>query len=160
MRASLPWWWPSWLAFCSTLPPCHGSAQEGAPPTGYVCVVISSPVAPVPALAPYDGVLLVSFGGPEGHDEVMPFLERVTAGRGIPAERLEEVASHYHRRGGISPITLVNAWTDVSSMPAIDPEAAAWSPFLSDSATATHHPSSPTRSRNSSLPATSACSPC
>ena len=56
----------------------------------------------MPALAPYDGVLLVSFGGPEGHDEVMPFLERVTAGRGIPAERLEEVASHYHRRGGIS----------------------------------------------------------
>lgn len=71
-------------------------------------MVISSPVAPVPALAPYDGVLLVSFGGPEGHDEVMPFLERVTAGRGIPAERLEEVASHYHRRGGISPINAQN----------------------------------------------------
>ena len=63
----------------------------------------------MPALAPYDGVLLVSFGGPpEGHDALMPFLERVTAGRGIPAERLEEVASHYHRRGGISPINAQN----------------------------------------------------
>ena len=56
MRASLPWWWPSRLAFCSTLPPWpRDLAQEGAPPTGYVCVVISSPVAPVLALAPYDG---------------------------------------------------------------------------------------------------------
>jgi ferrochelatase len=59
-------------------------------------------------LAPYDAILVLSFGGPEGHDEVMPFLERVTAGRGIPAERLAQVAEHYHVRGGVSPINAQN----------------------------------------------------
>lgn len=53
---------------------------------------------------PYDAVVLVSFGGPEGPDEVMPFLRRVTRGRGIPDARLEEVAEHYHAFGGKSPI--------------------------------------------------------
>ncbi len=52
----------------------------------------------------YDAVLLVSFGGPEGPDDVMPFLRNVTAGRGIPDERLAEVAGHYHHFGGRSPI--------------------------------------------------------
>ena len=47
---------------------------------------------------------VLSFGGPEGHDDVMPFLENVTRGRGIPRERLEEVAEHYHHFGGVSPI--------------------------------------------------------
>lgn len=56
----------------------------------------------------YDAVLLTSFGGPEGPDEVMPFLERVTAGRGIPRERLEEVSHHYLALGGISPINAQN----------------------------------------------------
>lgn len=51
-----------------------------------------------------DALLLVSFGGPEGPDEVMPFLERVTAGRGVPRERLESVAEHYLAMGGVSPI--------------------------------------------------------
>jgi ferrochelatase len=55
-------------------------------------------------LSPYDAVLLLSFGGPEAPDEVMPFLRRVTAGRSIPDERLEEVAHHYQRFGGRSPI--------------------------------------------------------
>ena len=55
-------------------------------------------------LRPYDAVLLASFGGPEAPEEVMPFLRRVTAGRGIPDERLEEVAEHYHHMGGRSPI--------------------------------------------------------
>jgi len=55
-------------------------------------------------LAPYDGLLLLSFGGPEGHEDVMPFLRTVTAGRGIPDERLEAVAEHYHHFGGRSPI--------------------------------------------------------
>jgi ferrochelatase len=55
-------------------------------------------------LAPYDAVLLLSFGGPEGPPDVMPFLENVTRGRGIPRGRLEEVAEHYHARGGRSPI--------------------------------------------------------
>lgn len=53
---------------------------------------------------PFDAFLLVSFGGPEGPDEVIPFLERVTAGRGIPPERLKLVGQHYFDRGGVSPI--------------------------------------------------------
>ena len=52
----------------------------------------------------YDALLVVSFGGPSGPGEVMPFLERVTRGRGVPRERLEEVATHYHHFGGTSPI--------------------------------------------------------
>nr|WP_040657936.1 ferrochelatase [Ornithinimicrobium pekingense] len=55
-------------------------------------------------LFPYQAVVLTSFGGPEGPEEVMPFLRRVTAGRGIPDERLEEVAEHYLHFGGRSPI--------------------------------------------------------
>ena len=56
----------------------------------------------------YDAVLLVSFGGPEGPEDVLPFLENVTRGRGIPPERLREVGQHYHRFGGISPINAQN----------------------------------------------------
>jgi ferrochelatase len=52
----------------------------------------------------YDAFLLVSFGGPEGRDDVIPFLENVTRGRGVPRERLERVAQHYYRFGGVSPI--------------------------------------------------------
>ena len=52
----------------------------------------------------YDAFLLVSFGGPEGPDDVMPFLRNVTRGRGIPDERLAEVATHYQHFGGVSPI--------------------------------------------------------
>ncbi|MFD7609851.1 ferrochelatase [Streptomyces sp. NPDC059828] len=54
--------------------------------------------------APYDALLLLSFGGPEGPDEVVPFLENVTRGRGIPKERLKEVGQHYFLFGGVSPI--------------------------------------------------------
>ncbi len=56
----------------------------------------------------YDAVLFLSFGGPEGPDEVMPFLEHVTAGRNVPRERLEEVAGHYLHYGGVSPINAQN----------------------------------------------------
>ena len=52
----------------------------------------------------YDAILLASFGGPEGQDDVIPFLRNVTRGRGIPEERLEEVAHHYRHFGGVSPI--------------------------------------------------------
>ena len=58
---------------------------------------VTTPVA-------YDAILLASFGGPEGQDDVIPFLRNVTRGRGIPEERLEEVAHHYRAFGGISPI--------------------------------------------------------
>jgi ferrochelatase len=56
----------------------------------------------------YDAVLLSSFGGPEGQDDVIPFLRNVTAGRGVPDERLEEVAHHYRHFGGVSPINQQN----------------------------------------------------
>lgn len=56
----------------------------------------------------YDALLLVSFGGPEGPDEVMPFLENVTRGRNIPRERLLSVAEHYQHFGGVSPINEQN----------------------------------------------------
>ncbi|HUL02031.1 MAG TPA: ferrochelatase [Gemmatimonadales bacterium] len=56
----------------------------------------------------YDAVLVMSFGGPEGPDDVMPFLERVTSGRNIPRERLLEVAHHYDQFGGVSPINAQN----------------------------------------------------
>jgi ferrochelatase len=52
----------------------------------------------------YDAFLLVSFGGPEGLGDVMPFLRNVTRGRGIPDERLAAVAEHYYAVGGVSPI--------------------------------------------------------
>jgi ferrochelatase len=54
--------------------------------------------------SPYDALLLLSFGGPEGPDDVVPFLENVTRGRGIPKERLVEVGAHYFQFGGVSPI--------------------------------------------------------
>ncbi|MFN8167304.1 MAG: ferrochelatase [Candidatus Nanopelagicales bacterium] len=56
----------------------------------------------------YDALLLVSFGGPEGPDDVVPFLENVTRGRGIPRERLVEVGAHYQHFGGVSPINEQN----------------------------------------------------
>jgi protoporphyrin/coproporphyrin ferrochelatase len=52
----------------------------------------------------FDAILLLSFGGPEGPDDVVPFLENVTRGRGVPRERLEEVAEQYLLFGGRSPI--------------------------------------------------------
>ncbi|MFN8612011.1 MAG: ferrochelatase [Vulcanimicrobiota bacterium] len=53
---------------------------------------------------PYDALLVVSFGGPEQPEDVIPFLENVTRGRGVPRERLESVAEHYYHFGGKSPI--------------------------------------------------------
>src|SRR3954451_15483280 len=52
----------------------------------------------------YDALLIVSFGGPEKPDDVLPFLENVTRGRNVPRERLLEVAEHYYHFGGASPI--------------------------------------------------------
>ena len=57
---------------------------------------------------PYQAIIVVSFGGPEGPDDVMPFLETVTKGRNIPRERLLEVAEHYLMFGGVSPINQQN----------------------------------------------------
>jgi ferrochelatase len=52
----------------------------------------------------YDALLLLSFGGPEGPEDVLPFLENVVRGRGVPRERLLDVAEHYTHFGGVSPI--------------------------------------------------------
>ena len=54
--------------------------------------------------APYDALLLVSFGGPERAEDVVPFLRNVTKGKDIPDARLEEVGEHYYANGGRSPI--------------------------------------------------------
>lgn len=56
------------------------------------------------ALSPYDAILVCSFGGPNHPDDVIPFLRNVTAGKGIPADRLAEVGEHYMHFGGKSPI--------------------------------------------------------
>lgn len=56
----------------------------------------------------YDALLVLSFGGPEGPGDVIPFLENVTRGRGVPPERLAEVAEHYRHFGGVSPINRQN----------------------------------------------------
>lgn len=55
-----------------------------------------------------DALLLLSFGGPERPEDVLPFLENVTRGRGVPPERLTEVAEHYLHFGGVSPINACN----------------------------------------------------
>ncbi|MCQ4618804.1 ferrochelatase [Corynebacterium sp. CCUG 65737] len=60
------------------------------------------------SLSDFDALLVLSFGGPEGEDEVIPFLENVTKGRGIPRERLAEVGEHYFNFGGVSPINEQN----------------------------------------------------
>ncbi|MBU4466228.1 MAG: ferrochelatase [Actinobacteria bacterium] len=78
----------------AVVPFASAAAASGAP---YVEV----PVA-------YDAILLAGFGGPEGQDDVIPFLRNVTRGRGIPDERLEEVAHHYRHFGGVSPINSQN----------------------------------------------------
>lgn len=68
------------------------------------------PGAPLHDDAPrtYDALLVLSFGGPEGRDDVIPFLENVTRGRNVPRNRLEEVAEHYFHFGGQSPINAQN----------------------------------------------------
>jgi len=85
--------------------------------------------------------LLVSFGGPEGPDDVVPFLQNVTRGRNIPAERLKLVGQHYFHRGGISPINeqcreLRAAFVDQLAVAGIDLPVywgnRNWDPFLVD----------------------------
>ena len=81
-----------------------------------------------------DSILVVSFGGPEGPDDVLPFLEHVVAGRGVPRARLEQVARQYDRFGGRSPINdqnraLVAALEDVVELPVVWGNRH-WHPFL------------------------------
>ena len=89
----------------------------------------------------YDSLLLVSFGGPEKPEDVMPFLENVTRGRGVPPERLLEVAEHYHHFGGKSPINDQCRELIAALRPELDAHDIRlplywgnrnWSPFLTD----------------------------
>ena len=61
-----------------------------------------------PTQGPVDALLVLSFGGPEGLDEVRPFLENVVRGRGVPPERLDAVEEHYRHFGGVSPLNARN----------------------------------------------------
>ena len=61
---------------------------------------------------PYDAVLIVSFGGPEGPEQVLPFLENVLRGKNVPRERMLAVAEHYYHFGGRSPINDQNRALD------------------------------------------------
>lgn len=96
----------------------------------------------VPATEPgYDAVLLAGFGGPEGPDDVMPFLRNVTRGRGIPDERLVEVSHHYQALGGSSPINEQNRRLRAALQAELSARGIAvpvlwgnrnWNPFLAD----------------------------
>jgi protoporphyrin/coproporphyrin ferrochelatase len=92
-------------------------------------------------MPPHDAILLLSFGGPEGMTEVMPFLANVLRGRNIPEERMREVAAHYEIFGGVSPLNGQNR----ALLAALRDELAAhgpalpvywgnrnWYPFLAD----------------------------
>ena len=94
-----------------------------------------------PDVSPYDALVLLSFGGPEKPDDVIPFLENVTRGRGIPPERLAEVGEHYFLFGGRSPINdqnraLLAAIRDDLSGNGIDLPVywgnRNWDPYLAD----------------------------
>tara|TARA_R110002111_G_scaffold185031_3_gene250959 strand:- start:86190 stop:87212 length:1023 start_codon:yes stop_codon:yes gene_type:complete len=74
----------------------------------------------------YDAILVVSFGGPEGPDEVIPFLENVLRGKNVPRERMLEVAEHYQHFGGVSPINSQNR----ALIKALEQELAAEGPHL------------------------------
>lgn len=74
----------------------------------------------------YDAVLVVSFGGPEGMDDVMPFLENVLRGKNVPRERMIEVSHHYEQFGGISPLNNQNR----SLISALTAELTAFGPDL------------------------------
>ncbi|MFG6445483.1 ferrochelatase [Microbacterium sp. P07] len=88
--------------------PTQSSPIEGSPTVLFASDAASSGAPHIETPVAYDGVLLAGFGGPEGQDDVIPFLRNVTRGRGIPDERLEEVAHHYRHFGGISPINAQN----------------------------------------------------
>ena len=89
----------------------------------------------------YDALLVVSFGGPEGMDEVIPFLENVLRGRNVPRERLQAVAHHYELFGGVSPINEQNRRLIAALRDELDAHGPAlpiywgnrnWHPFLAD----------------------------
>lgn len=108
---------------------------------------VSTPPSTASPVAPYDALLLFSFGGPDGPDDVLPFLRNVTAGKNIPDERLAVVAEHYHHFGGASPINGQN----LALKKALEAELARrgidlpvvwgnrnWTPYTRDALSAAH----------------------
>ena len=87
----------------TVLPPTGGRGPTNGQVLGATVAAAGGPEHVTEPVA-YDAILLASFGGPEGQDDVIPFLRNVTRGRGIPEERLEAVAHHYRAFGGVSPI--------------------------------------------------------
>ena len=85
-------------------PAAHPPARPGAELAG-----VPASVPAVDPLAPYDAVLLQSYGGPRRPEDVLPFMRNATAGRGVPDSRLVEVSGHYQSVGGASPINACNA---------------------------------------------------
>jgi ferrochelatase len=94
--------------------------------------------------APFDAVLLVAFGGPQGPDDVRPFLENVLRGRRVSPERIDEVAHHYERFGGVSPLTDLTLKQAAALQQALAARDMAlpvhvgmrnWHPFLADTLT-------------------------
>ncbi len=87
-------------------------------------------------MARYDALLVVSFGGPEKPEDVMPFLENVVRGRGVPRERLLEVEKHYQGLGGVSPINRQCRDLIAALRPEVDLPIywgnRNWHPFLAD----------------------------
>jgi len=95
----------------------------------------------LPETLPYDAILIVSFGGPEGMDDVIPFLENVLHGRNVPRARLEEVAHHYTLFDGVSPINQQNRNLIAALQQELDAHGPQlpiywgnrnWHPFLTD----------------------------
>src|SRR6476646_5064784 len=100
-----------------------------------------------PQVPGYDAVLLAGFGGPEGPDDVMPFLRNVTRGRGIPEERLVEVSHHYQALGGSSPINEQNRQLRSALQEELDRRGVRlpvlwgnrnWAPYLTDTISGAH----------------------
>jgi len=88
----------------------------------------------------FDALLLLSFGGPEGPEQVRPFLDNVTRGRAVPAARLDAVAEHYQHFGGVSPINAINraliaALRDETPLPVYFGNRN-WRPYIEDAVAA------------------------
>ena len=95
----------------STAPPARrtptaAAGRDGSAPPATISGLVTTATAMGPRQV--DSVMLLSFGGPDGPDDVMPFLHNVTRGRDIPSERLTDVARQYMRHGGMSPINAQN----------------------------------------------------
>jgi ferrochelatase len=120
------------------------SSSGENPPVLFASPAAASGAPHVETPVAYDAILLAGFGGPEGQDDVIPFLRNVTRGRGIPDERLEEVAHHYRHFDGISPINAQNRALKAALEAEIDRRGLGlpvywgnrnWSPYLEEAVT-------------------------